>query len=97
MDVNHIEEIEAGGMAGLLSALQSVVATQQQQGALLNAMSAGRNLGSSSGGGGLRQHRSSSALVPNVTAGQIQDRRDRGACFACGKEGHRKIDCPNKQ
>ena len=98
MDVNNIEEIEVSSMAGVASAIQALVAAQQQQGALLYALSAGRSTSSSSSSGGLRQPRSSSALVPNVTAGQIQDRRERGACFACGKEGHRKADCPaNKQ
>lgn len=35
--------------------------------------------------------------VPFVSNVQIQERRDRGACFACGEVGHRKFDCPNRK
>jgi len=97
MDVNNLEDIEVSSMAGVASAIQALVAAQRQQGELLFALSSGRDTSSFNSSGGSRPPRTPSALVPNVTAGQIQDRRDRGACFACGKEGHRKIDCPNKQ
>lgn len=37
------------------------------------------------------------ARLPFVTNVQIQERRDKNACFACGKVGHRKIDCPSRR
>jgi hypothetical protein len=35
--------------------------------------------------------------APFVSNEQIQERRDRGACFACGEVGHRKFDCPRRK
>lgn len=81
MDVNNMEApVSASQFATLL---QSLVAAQVEQREQINAMLSGR-----------RGFSSSSSRVPHATNEQIQERRERGACFACGKEGHRKADCP---
>jgi hypothetical protein len=33
--------------------------------------------------------------VSGLSEQQVRDRLDAGACFACGKQGHRKADCPS--
>jgi len=82
MDVNNLESpASLSNIATLLHALVSAQGEQQQQ---INAILSGR-----------RGFPSSSPRVPYASNEQIQERRERGACFACGKEGHRKADCPS--
>lgn len=62
---------------------------------LLHAMQSQRrgDAGHRSGRGG----RSSGRGMPRVSGlseQQVRERLDAGACFACGKSGHRKADCP---
>ena len=35
--------------------------------------------------------------VAGLSEEQVRERLDSGACFACGKPGHRKADCPTNQ
>jgi hypothetical protein len=35
--------------------------------------------------------------VAGLSEEQVRERLEAGACFACGKPGHRKADCPTNQ
>jgi hypothetical protein len=62
---------------------------------LLNAMQSQRRgpAGHSSGRGGRGPGRGA-PRVSGLSEQQVRERLDAGTCFACGKPGHRKADCP---
>jgi hypothetical protein len=62
---------------------------------LLNAMQHQRrgDAGSRSGRGGRPSGRGP-PRVAGLSEQQVRERLEAGACFACGKTGHRKADCP---
>jgi hypothetical protein len=62
---------------------------------LLHAMQSQRRgeAGRSSGRGGRPSGRGA-PRVSGLSEQQVRERLDAGTCFACGKPGHRKADCP---
>ena len=99
MDINNVEATSAGvPMDAVMALLQSLAHRQSQQMEEINAMrrdgwrGGTRNREGDTASSSTRR----SDRVPNVSDEEIESRRRRGVCFACGKEGHRKIDCPDR-
>lgn len=98
MDVNNAESIpHMSAMQNMVSLMQTMMQTQARQHESLNALSQEvarsrkpyRREGDTNAG-------SHADRVPNISTEEIENRRRRGACFFCGKEGHRKVNCPNR-
>lgn len=95
MDINNVGASSSGNpsMSSVLNLLQSVITMQAAQSEQLNFIrqsSKGASTGSSSRGqgGGNRSQ--------SISRDVMEDRRRRGACFSCGREGHRRAECPDQ-
>ena len=78
-------------VATLAKMTAQLAAMQSSWGQSSSSTSAPRDRDRRRGTGRSRVH------VEGLTPEQLRERTSRGACFACGKEGHMKNECPNRQ
>ena len=64
---------------------------------LLTAMQHQRGKGFGNRRGGRDGRSRGPPRIAGLSEEQVRERLDSGACFACGKPGHRKADCPTSQ